>query len=144
MKAHVGSYQIPNANPPDRGNSGLSDEELLDRFHRSAFGYFQEAVNKANGLVADTSRNGSPSSIAVVGFALSCYPIAVERGWMAWEDAQALTLAALRFFGNSPQHDKPDATGYKGFYYHFLDMESGRRAWQSELSLIDTALLMAG
>ena len=43
-----------------------------------------------------------------------------------------------------PQSDAPDATGYKGFYYHFLDMRTGKRVWQCELSLIDTALLIAG
>ena len=83
-------------------------------------------------------------SIAVVGFALSCYPIGVERGWMSREHATAQTLATLRYFHESPQDDTPDATGYKGFYYHFLDVRTGRRVWQSELSLIDSALLAAG
>ena len=63
---------------------------------------------------------------------------------MAREDAAAKTLAALRFFAESPQSRDKNATGYKGFYYHFLDMETGQRAWRSELSLIDTALLLAG
>ncbi len=120
------------------------DEELLDRLESSAFRYFLETVNPANGLVADTTRNGSPCSIAVVGFALSCYPIAVERGWIARSDAAARTLVTLRFFRESSQNDSPSATGYKGFYYHFLDRSTGRRVWQSELSLIDTALLLAG
>ncbi len=123
----------------------LSDDELLlDGIERAAFGYFRQTVNPNNGLVADTSRPGSPCSIAVVGFALSVYPIAVERGWMARDEAVALTLAALRFFRDSDQSGGPDATGYKGFYYHFLDMQSGKRVWRSELSMIDTALLMAG
>ncbi len=120
------------------------DEALLDDLERSAFGYFRQMVNPANGLVADTSREGSPCSIAVVGFALSVYPIAVERGWMGRDEAVALTLAALRFFRDSDQSGGPDATGYKGFYYHFLDMQTGKRVWRSELSMIDTALLMAG
>ena len=121
-----------------------SDEELLDAFQRAAFGYFVEHSNVENGLVADTSRAGSPASIAVVGFALSCYPVGVERGWMARADAAARTLVALRFFCGGSQSDQQDAIGYKGFYYHFLDMQTGRRAWQSELSLIDTTLLLAG
>src|SRR5476651_2806577 len=62
--------------------SAQSDEELLDRFQRAAFGYFLEQYNPENGLVADRSRAGAPASIAVVGFALSCYPVGVERGWM--------------------------------------------------------------
>ena len=81
----------------------------------------------------------------MVGFALSCYPVAVERGWMSRAEAAALTLQdTCEFFWHSAQSDQADATGYKGFYYHFLDMRSGRRVWQCELSLIDTTLLMAG
>ena len=121
-----------------------STDALLDRLQRGAFSYFLEQTNSANGLVADTSRAGSPVSIAVVGFALSCYPIGVERGWIARADAVERTLAALRFFWNSDQSDKPDATGYKGFYYHFLDIDSGKRVWNCELSLIDSTLLFAG
>ena len=120
------------------------DEAWLDGIERAAFGYFRQTVNPANGLVADTSRSGSPCSIAVVGFALSVYPIAVERGWMSRDEAVTLTLAALRFFRDCDQSGSPTATGYKGFYYHFLDMQSGLRVWQSELSMIDTAFLMAG
>ena len=121
-----------------------SDEQLLDRFQRAAFGYFVEQFNPENGLVADTSRTGAPASIAVVGFALSCYPVGVERGWMTREEAVARTLVTLRFFWNSRQSEEPDATGHKGFYYHFLDMKTGKRVWRSELSLIDTTLLLAG
>jgi hypothetical protein len=135
---------IRTAAAPGAELSRPGDDELLDRFEHAAFRYFLENVNASNGLVADTSRNGAPSSIAVVGYALSCYPIGVERGWMTREEAISLTLATLRFFWESPQHDQPDASGYKGFYYHFLDMQSGKRVWQSELSLIDSALLVAG
>lgn len=121
-----------------------SEEQLLDQLQKAAFDYFVEHVDGTTGLVADTSREGSPASIAVVGFALSCYPIGVERGWIARADAAAQTLKVLRFFLNSPQSAEANATGYKGFYYHFLDMHSGRRVWQCELSLIDTTLLLAG
>ncbi len=126
------------------GSDVTEDSVLLEQLQRAAFGYFLQAVNPANGLVADTSRENSPSSIAVVGFALSAYPVAVERGWMARADAVARSLAALRFFRDSDQSDSPEATGYKGFYYHFLDMRTGVRVWRSELSMIDTALLIAG
>ncbi|MDQ3187921.1 MAG: hypothetical protein M3Q28_03330 [Pseudomonadota bacterium] len=122
----------------------LTDDALLNDLQRAAFGYFLQAVNPSNGLVADTSRENSPCSIAVVGFALSAYPIAVERGWMARADAVQCALFTLRFFHGSDQSGSADATGYKGFYFHFLDMQTGRRVWRSELSMIDTALLMAG
>jgi len=55
---------------------------------RSAFDYFLKQTNARNGLVADRSRAGSPASIAVVGFALSAYPVAVERGWIGRDDAE--------------------------------------------------------
>src|ERR1017187_7322529 len=122
----------------------LPDDELLDRLQRAAFGYFVDEINPANGLVADNSRQDSPSSIAVVGFALSAYPVAVERGWMARADAVKRSLSVLRFFRDSDQSGSPEATGYKGFYYHFLDLHTGGRVWRSELSMIDTALLIAG
>ena len=111
---------------------------------RAAFDYFPEYLNRDNGLVADTSRDGSPISIAVVGFALSSYPVAVERGWMSRDEAVQCSLSTLRFFRDCDQSGSPDATGYKGFYYHFLDTTSGARVWRSELSMIDTALLIAG
>ena len=120
------------------------DEALLDRLQRAAFGYFRQALNPANGLIADTSRENSPCSIAVVGFALSAYPVAVERGWMARADAVERSLATLRFFHDSDQSGSPEASGYKGFYYHFLDIHTGARVWRSELSMVDTALLIAG
>jgi hypothetical protein len=94
--------------------------------------------------VADTSRQGSPASIAVVGLALSTYPVAVERGWLTREDAARRTLVTLRFFEASAQGSGPDMTGYQGLYYHFLDLETGKRAWQCEVSPVDTALLFAG
>jgi hypothetical protein len=125
-------------------SGGDADEVLLDGIERAAFGYFRQTVNPANGLVADTTRERWPCSIAVVGFALSTYPVAVERGWLSRDEAVELCLAALRFFRDSDQSGTPGATGYKGFYYHFLDMQSGVRVWRSELSMIDTALLIAG
>ena len=122
----------------------LTDDALLDRLERAAFDYFVQNMNPRNGLVADTSRDNSPVSIAVVGFALTSYPVAVERGWMEREDAVRRSLAALRFFRDSDQSGGPTATGFAGFYYHFLDIHTGARVWQSELSMIDTALLIAG
>jgi hypothetical protein len=122
----------------------LPDDALLHTLQRAAFNYFLTHCNSANGLVADRSVASSPCSIAVVGFALSSYPIAVERRWMTRDDAAQRTLSTLLFFLNSAQSEASDATGYMGFYYHFLDMRTGRRVWNCELSLIDTALLLGG
>ena len=117
---------------------------LLVHLQRESFAYFLHTVNPANGLVRDKTAADAPASIAAVGMALTVYPIGVERGFMTRAHASDLTLAALRFFATSDQGTAADATGYKGFYYHFLDMDTGRRAWNCELSSIDTALLMAG
>ena len=129
---------------PAAHRKARADDGLLDSIERAAFEYFPDTVNRANGLVPDNSRPNAPVSIAVVGFALSCYAIAAERRWLARPDAVRLTLAALRFFAQSDQSGGPAATGFKGFYYHFLDGQTGARVWRSELSMIDTALLLAG
>ncbi|WP_037472831.1 glucoamylase family protein [Simplicispira psychrophila] len=121
-----------------------ADEALLHTLQQEAFAYFLQNINPHNGLVADTTRPGSPCSIAVVGFALSAYPVGVERGWMARADAVERTLVVLQFLTHSDQSGAPDATGYQGYYYHFLDMQSGQRVWNSELSLIDTGFLITG
>ncbi len=122
----------------------LDDDALLERLQRHAFDYFLLHSSPHNGLVADTSRPGSHSSIATVGFALSAYPVAVARGWIPRDYAVQRTLAALRFFWNSDQSGSAESTGYHGFYFHFLHMDSGTRAWSCEVSLIDSALLLAG
>ena len=116
----------------------------LEKLQRESFGYFLHEVNPANGLVADRNEPHWPSSIAATGLALACYPVGVERGFMARAAAVERTLATLRFFWRSPQGPEPGATGYRGFYYHFLDMQTGRRTWDSELSTVDSAFLLAG
>ncbi len=120
------------------------DEALLDRLQVDAFRYFTENANPQNGLVADSDKPGTAASIAATGFALSCYPIAAERGWLSRKQAADTTLRTLEFFADSHQGTGAQATGHKGFYYHFLDMQTGKRANQCELSTIDSAMLMAG
>lgn len=117
---------------------------MLDDLKGRVFEYFRHEWNPANGLIADKNQPGSPASIAVLGMGLTAYAIASECGLMLRSEAVARTLVALKFLQSSQQGTETDATGYKGFYYHFLDMETGKRAWQSEVSSIDTAILMAG
>jgi hypothetical protein len=117
---------------------------VLLRLQRNSFGYFVHEINRANGLVLDKTSENWPASIAAMGMALAAYPVGVRRKFVSREVAAQLTLAMLRFLAASEQGPAADATGHKGFYYHFLDMETGRRAWQSELSSVDTALLIAG
>jgi len=121
-----------------------SDRRYLDTLQHNTFQYFWKETNPENGLVPDTSAEGAPSSIAAVGLALACYPVGVERGFITRRQAVLRTLATLGFFAGSPQGPEAGATGYRGFYYHFLDMKTGQRAWRSELSTIDTTILLAG
>lgn len=127
------------------GNTAAPEEDaaLLERIQRDSFSFFRVHVNGRNGLVPDSNRADSPCSIAAVGFALSSYPVAVERGWMTRADALALTLAALRFFDRADEAASC-GIGHKGFFFHFLHMHTGQRMPRSELSVIDTALLLAG
>ena len=112
---------------------------------RRTFNFFWERVNRANGLVPDRWPTPSFSSIAAVGSALTAYPIGVERGWCTRSDARDLTLTTLRFFWNAPQGaEAKGVTGHKGFFYHFLDMQSGLRFETNELSSVDTSLLLMG
>jgi hypothetical protein len=125
--------------------TGTYGSEHLQILQRNTFRYFWEETNPENGLIPDhTSADDVPASIAGVGLALASYPVAVERSFVARAEAVERTLATLRFFWNAPQGAMPDATGHRGFFYHFLDVTSGRRAWRCELSTIDTAILVAG
>jgi hypothetical protein len=120
------------------------DVAILLALQRQTFDYFVRYFNPHNGLIADSSGPGSASSIAATGLGLSVYAVAVERGYLSRAAALERTLCTLRFFHSSAQGPNAEATGYKGFYYHFLDMETGRRASGCELSTIDTTLLIAG
>ena len=119
-------------------------DDELESLQRETFDYFLHWTNPENGLVRDKTAADWPASIAATGLALAAYPVAVERGFIARHAAVKIALATLRFFWNSPQGPEPGATGYHGLYYHFLDMQTGRRAWRCELSTVDSAILLAG
>ena len=111
-----------------------TSSQVMEALQRQTFDYFLHEANPLNGLVVDKTLEGAPASIAAVGLALSAYPVGVERGFMTRAQAIQRTLATLHFFHKSVQSTDSDATGYKGFYYHFLDMASGKRVWKCELS----------
>ncbi len=120
-------------------------QPLLDTIAQRTFAFFWERSPAATGLTPDRWPTPSFSSIAAVGFALTAYPIGVEQGYVSRDAAAARTLATLRFFYQLPQG--PGATGvagFHGFFYHFLDAQSGLRYQTVELSTVDTALLLAG
>jgi hypothetical protein len=123
---------------------GPVGDAQLETLQRNSFLYFVHETNAANGLVADKTKKDAPASIAATGLALAAYSVGVERGFITRDAAVERTLATLRFFWNSVQGPDPDASGYHGFYYHFLDMLTGRRAMGCEVSTVDSGFLLAG
>ncbi len=135
------------SNPKPAGEAkkvSPEDEKFLLSMQKTSFRYFTKEANPDNGLVADKTLKNWPASIAATGFGLTVYLTGVERGLIDRTTAAQRTLTLLRFLWNSPQGTQADATGYKGFFYHFLDMKSGQRAFRCELSTIDTAILLLG
>ncbi|MBC7789908.1 MAG: Tat pathway signal protein [Anaerolineae bacterium] len=121
------------------------DDVFLNDVQHRTFRWFWDLTNPDNGLTPDRAPTRSFSSIAAVGFALTAYPVGVERGWVSRDQARDRTLTTLRFFWQAPQGaQSTGVTGYKGFFYHFLDMQTGLRFQTVELSTIDTSLLLAG
>jgi hypothetical protein len=118
---------------------------FYDEIERRTFRWFWNTVNRSNGLVPDRWPTPSFSSIAAVGFALPAYAIGAGRGWCSRAEARDLTLTTLRFFWNAPQGPaETGTTGQAGFFYHFLDMQTGARFEHVELSTVDTTILLMG
>lgn len=131
--------EVQEAGPP------VSDEIVLDDLSERTFRFFWETTDHETGLTPDRHPGRDFSSIAAIGFALTAYPIGAERGWVSREQAAERTRNTLRFLYELPQGPEPEGIGgHKGFFYHFLDMETGHRFPGVELSTVDTALLMAG
>ena len=129
----------------EAGGSVDVDKTFLDEVQERTFQFFWETTNPDNGLTPDRTSNPSFSSIAAVGFALTAYGVGAERGYITRDQAAERTLTTLQFFLNSDKgSEAAGVTGYKGFFYHFLDMNTGHRYQNTELSTIDTSLLMAG
>src|SRR5207247_7268676 len=131
--------------PPPVPLDPVQAAAFLDTVEARTFHYFWDLTNASNGLTPDRSPTPSFSSIAAVGFALTAYPIGVERNYITRAQAAQRTLTTLRFFWTAPQDSAVSgSTGYHGFFYHFLDIGTGQRFQNVELSTIDTALLLGG
>ncbi|MGN6312938.1 MAG: glucoamylase family protein [Rhodanobacteraceae bacterium] len=148
MRLRPADAQAPASNAAVAAPAPIPQPLSLDDLEHRTFEYFWQTANPQNGLVPDHWPLGREpfASIAAVGFALTAYPIGVERGWITREQARERVLTTLRFFANAPQGtSEDDDTGYHGFFYHFLNMQTGHRygRWV-EVSTIDTTLLMSG
>lgn len=111
-------------------------DEILTKNERDAVFYFWNETNPQNGLIKDRTTWNSPSSIAAVGFGLTALCIAAEHGWIPSQDVYERILTTLEYFKTLPNEH--------GFYYHFLNLWTGQRASNSEVSPIDTTLFIAG
>ena len=127
----------------DHRNQPLTDKDL-GLLQLSTVLYYLRETNPDNGLVRDKTDPNAPVSIAAVGMALATIPVVVERGVLYRDFAGKITLKRLRYLLECPQGPEPHASGYRGFFYHFLNIETGRRVWECELSTIDSAFLFAG
>lgn len=120
------------------------DEKMLDSIQFFTFQYFLQNYHPEWGIVPDRLAPGAPTNIAASGFALASFAVGVERNWITRERAAQITLNMLNFFANSEQSSESVSSGYRGFYYRFLSMETGKRHFECELSTVDTGLLMMG
>lgn len=122
-----------------------NDAEFLEYLQQTTFDFFWYEANPTNGLIRDRSQPGSPCSIAGVGFGLTGIGMAIDHGWITRERGRQRVLTTLRTFYHSPQGANASGRiGFKGWFYHMLDMDTATRDGTSELSSIDTGLLLAG
>ncbi len=113
------------------------DRAFLEKIEQDTFQYFVRMSNKDSGLTKDSTQPGSPSSIAATGFSLAAFAIAHHHNWIDRDYAYKYLLKTLKTLGSKAEHER-------GFFYHFLNVKTGKRVWGSEASSIDTALLIAG
>lgn len=124
-------------------NLAPEDDAFLNELEHANFLYFWEQASPETGLVRDRANVRTPdernsiSSIAATGFGLTALSIAHQRGFLTYVPARDRVLATLGFLWNKlPNH--------RGFYFHFADMNTGERLWDSEVSSVDTAILLCG
>jgi hypothetical protein len=131
--------------PAPQRTAPAVDRALLADLEQRTFLWFWDLADPGTGLIPDRAPTPSFSSVAAVGFGLTAYVVGADRGWVSREAARDRVRHLLQFLLDAPQGPEPAGmTGYHGFFYHFLDMETGRRFETVELSTIDTTLLMAG
>ncbi|MGI9035010.1 MAG: glucoamylase family protein [Pyrinomonadaceae bacterium] len=125
-----------------------TDDEFLEDLEKRSFRYFWEQTDANTGITLDRARSDGEryeagahhynvGSIAATGFALTSYCVAADRNWITRQEARTRTLRTLRFFATR-------AFEKNGWFYHWMDIETGERRWNSEVSSMDTALLLGG
>ncbi|HLD56455.1 MAG TPA: hypothetical protein VJA00_02430, partial [Candidatus Omnitrophota bacterium] len=113
------------------------DRTLLKKIQEDSFRFFTVHTNPETGLTYDSSQSGSPASMAATGFAVASFAIGSAHGWLSYREAYEKIEKTIDTLESK-------AANENGFFYHFVDPKTGKRIWSSEVSSIDTALLMAG
>src|SRR5579863_9524781 len=138
------ALMLPSPEATAAGGFSLSPEDgqFLEELEKASFLFFWEQANPDNGLVRDranvrTNNTNTVASIAGTGFGLTALCIGQENGWVSLRDARARALTLLHFLARKmPTH--------RGFFYHWADLKTGERTWDSEVSSVDTAILLSG
>lgn len=136
------SKRTAGAHPPSQSMVSSEDDEFLNDLEKAAFQFFWEQTNPKTGLVKDrtstrSSDNGTVASIAATGFGLTAICIGQVRGFIPWAAALERVLATLHsLWAKLPNH--------RGFFYHWANINTGERVWDSEVSSVDTAILLCG
>jgi hypothetical protein len=118
------------------------DDQFLNEVENACFLYFWEQGNPKTGMVQDRANvhGGNPgivASIAATGFGLTALCIGVHRGFIKSSEAEERVFAAFNFLWKKlPNH--------RGFFYHWGNINTGERVWESEISSVDTAILLCG
>jgi len=128
---------LPSLAAANAAHISADDRLFLEKLQEDSFRYFRKFRDSKTGLILDSSTPGSPASIAATGFGLAALGVAKSRGWMGFRDSYEAVNQIVTTLESSAAHKN-------GFYYHFLDPKTGKRSWSSEVSSIDTALLMTG
>lgn len=136
------TIRVPDAWNPPITRLSPQDDDFLEEVSRASFQFFRECTHPKTGMVKNLGRLtddrfNTVSSIASTGFGLTSLCIADERGWMKRSEAVELARKTLRFLATETPNEH-------GFFYHFIDWRTGARVWQSEISSIDTAILLCG
>jgi len=146
IAAVLGGTHIPAFLGADPGGAvsvlSSEDDAFLEELEKANFQFFWEQADTQTGLVKDRSHvrqidSGNVASIAATGFGLTALCIGQKRGYVSFQDARNRVISTLRFLWKSmPNH--------RGFFFHFANQKSGERIWDSEISSIDTGILLCG
>lgn len=141
----TGTLYIDDLSFTDGSEGYTTDNEFLELISKRAFKFFWDTAHPTTGLMRDRLSNRNVCSVASVGFGLSTYCIAAERGWKSRSEIANEVKKVLNTLWTQPQGSETSGiSGYNGFFYHTLDISTGTRDGTSELSSIDSALLLAG